>query len=50
MKNSKILIIAMSGLWSLPAFSTPIDDDANFFKERESAAYIQKGIRSGSFM
>jgi len=50
MKNSKILLIAINTLWALPAFSTPIEDDANFFKERDSAAYVQKGLRSGSFM
>ena len=50
MKNSKILLIAINTLCVFPAFSTPIEDDANFFKERESAAYVQKGIRSGSFM
>ncbi len=50
MKKSKVLFIAINALWALPAFSTPVEDDANFFKERESEAYVQKGIRSGSFM
>ena len=50
MKVFVMSVIGLSGLWTFPVSSTPIEDDANFFKERESSAYIQKGLRFGSFM
>ena len=50
MQNKIKLLVVQIAILSTPAVAYDSKDDADLFKERESIDYVQKGIRSHSFM